>query len=149
MRNLFTALKQDTHANHDILENTFPFSIYHKDSLFDEKAYLAILKIMCKFHQATAIAVQQAEFKVPALDTSCFDDKQWRNSRCAKSRHYCAYQRFTYRRHPRYRYIHRPGLQRHPPQQTIYAIQQLAHQPSYFCYIRMARLIDGSEYHCS
>lgn len=67
MRNLFTALKQDTHANHEILENTFPFSIYHKDSLFDEKAYLAILKIMSKFHQATANAVQQAELKVPDL----------------------------------------------------------------------------------
>ena len=67
MRNLFTALKQDTHANHDILENTFPFSTYHKDSLFDEKAYLAILKIMSKFHQAAANAVEQAELKVPAL----------------------------------------------------------------------------------
>ena len=67
MRNLFTALKQDTHANHDILENTFPFSIYHKNNLFDEKAYLAILKIMSKFHQTAANAVQQAELQVPAL----------------------------------------------------------------------------------
>lgn len=69
MCNLFTALKQDTHANHDILENTFPFSIYHKDSLFDEKAYLAILKIMSMFHQAAANAVQRAELKVPSLAT--------------------------------------------------------------------------------
>lgn len=67
MRNLFTALKQDTQANHGVLENTFPFSIYHDDSLFDEKAYLAILKIMSMFHQAAAEAVQQAELRAPAL----------------------------------------------------------------------------------
>ena len=69
MRKLFTALKQDTHANHDILENTFPFSIYHKDSLFDEEAYLAILKIRSMFHQTAATAVQRAERNAPALET--------------------------------------------------------------------------------
>ena len=67
MRNLFTALKQDTHANHSILENTFPFSIYHNDNAFDDTAYLAILKIMKLFHQATADAVQQAESCAPIL----------------------------------------------------------------------------------
>tara|TARA_Y100000991_G_scaffold101862_1_gene76809 strand:- start:456 stop:659 length:204 start_codon:yes stop_codon:yes gene_type:complete len=65
MRNLFTALKQDTHANHAILENTFPFSMYHKDSEFNHEAYLAILNIMRVFHQTTAETVKQAALQTP------------------------------------------------------------------------------------
>ena len=61
MRNLFTALKQDTQANHTALENTFPFSIYHHKHLFDKAAYCAVLAIMKEFHQSTAGAVKQAE----------------------------------------------------------------------------------------
>ena len=67
MRNLFTALKQDTHANHAILENTFPFSMYHKDSEFNHEAYLAILNIMRMFHQTTAATVKQAALQTPSL----------------------------------------------------------------------------------
>ena len=67
MRNLFTALKQDTHANHAILENTFPFSMYHKDSEFNHEAYLAILNIMRVFHQTTAETVKQAALQTPSL----------------------------------------------------------------------------------
>lgn len=67
MRNLFTALKQDTHANHAILENTFPFSMYHKDSEFNHEAYLAILNIMRVFHQTTAATVKQAALQTPSL----------------------------------------------------------------------------------
>ena len=67
MRNLFTALKQDTHANHSILENTFPFSIYHNNNSFDDAAYNAILQIMKLFHQATAEAIQHAENHSPTL----------------------------------------------------------------------------------
>ena len=67
MRNLFTALKQDTHANHAILENTFPFSMYHKDSDFNHEAYLAILNIMRVFHQTTAATVKQAALQTPSL----------------------------------------------------------------------------------
>ncbi|TKB04186.1 biliverdin-producing heme oxygenase [Alteromonas portus] len=67
MRNLFTALKQDTHANHSILENTFPFSIYHNNNSFDDAAYNAILQIMKLFHQATAEAVQHAADHAPLL----------------------------------------------------------------------------------
>ena len=67
MRNLFTALKQDTHANHAILENTFPFSMYHKDSEFSHEAYLAILNIMRVFHQTTAETVKQAALQTPSL----------------------------------------------------------------------------------
>lgn len=67
MRNLFTALKQDTHANHAILENTFPFSMYHKDSEFNHEAYLAILNIMRVFHQTTAATVKQAALRTPSL----------------------------------------------------------------------------------
>ena len=67
MRNLFTALKQDTHANHAILENTFPFSMYHKDSEFSHEAYLAILNIMRVFHQTTAATVKQAALQTPSL----------------------------------------------------------------------------------
>jgi len=60
MRNLFTALKQDTQANHTALENTFPFSIYHHEHLFNKVAYCAVLAIMKEFHQTTAGAVKQA-----------------------------------------------------------------------------------------
>ena len=60
MRNLFTALKQDTQANHTALENTFPFSIYHHEHLFNKAAYCAVLAIMKEFHQTTAGAVKQA-----------------------------------------------------------------------------------------
>ena len=60
MRNLFTALKQDTQANHTALENTFPFSIYHHKHLFNKAAYCAVLAIMREFHQTTAGAVKQA-----------------------------------------------------------------------------------------
>ncbi|NKX19041.1 biliverdin-producing heme oxygenase, partial [Alteromonadaceae bacterium A_SAG5] len=67
MRNLFTALKQDTHANHAILENTFPFSMYHKDSVFNDEDYLAILRIMRVFHQTTVEAVEQAVLQNPAI----------------------------------------------------------------------------------
>ncbi len=67
MRNLFTALKQDIHANHAILENTFPFSMYHKDSEFNHEAYLAILNIMRVFHQTTAETVKQAALQTPSL----------------------------------------------------------------------------------
>tara|TARA_Y100000815_G_scaffold156589_1_gene142282 strand:+ start:39 stop:707 length:669 start_codon:yes stop_codon:yes gene_type:complete len=67
MRNLFTALKQDTHANHAILENTFPFSMYHKDSEFNHEAYLAILNIMRVFQQTTAETVKQAALRTPSL----------------------------------------------------------------------------------
>lgn len=67
MRNLFTALKQDTHAKHNILENTFPFSIFHEERLFDDGTYNAILQIMGMFHQTTAEAVQQAEVQAPEL----------------------------------------------------------------------------------
>ncbi|MEC8964225.1 MAG: biliverdin-producing heme oxygenase [Pseudomonadota bacterium] len=67
MRNLFTALKQDTHANHAILENTFPFSMYHKDSEFNHETYLAILNIMRVFHQTTAETVKQAALQTPSL----------------------------------------------------------------------------------
>lgn len=67
MRNLFTAFKQDTHANHAILENTFPFSMYHKDSEFNHEAYLAILNIMRVFHQTTAETVKQAALQTPSL----------------------------------------------------------------------------------
>ncbi|WP_334018451.1 hypothetical protein [Alteromonas sp. S015] len=67
MRNLFTALKQDTHANHAILENTFPFSMYQKDSEFNDEAYLAILNIMKVFHQNTEEAVKQAVLQTPSL----------------------------------------------------------------------------------
>jgi len=68
MRNLFTALKQDTHANHAILENTFPFSMYHKDSEFNHEAYLAILNVMRVFHQTTAETVKQAALQTPSLN---------------------------------------------------------------------------------
>ena len=61
MRNLFTALKQDTHAN------TFPFSMYHKDSVFNDEDYLAILRIMRVFHQTTVGAVKQAVLQNPAI----------------------------------------------------------------------------------
>lgn len=67
MRNLFTALKQDTHANHAILENTFPFSMYHKDRVFNDENYLAILRIMRVFHQTTVEAVEQAVLQNPAI----------------------------------------------------------------------------------
>ena len=67
MRNLFTALKQDTHANHAILKNTFPFSMYHKDSVFNDEDYLAILRIMRFFHQTTVEAVEQAVLQNPAI----------------------------------------------------------------------------------
>lgn len=67
MRNLFTALKQDTHANHAILENTFPFSMYHKDNVFNDEDYLAILRIMRVFHQTTVEAVEQAVLQNPAI----------------------------------------------------------------------------------
>jgi len=61
MRNLFT------HANHAILENTFPFSMYHKDSVFNDEDYLAILRIMRVFHQTTVEAVEQAVLQNPAI----------------------------------------------------------------------------------
>lgn len=61
MRNLFTALKQDTHASHTTLENTYPFSIYHDDNLFSVKAYQAVLFVMRNFHETAARAVNHAK----------------------------------------------------------------------------------------
>ncbi|WP_231125168.1 heme oxygenase-like domain-containing protein [Alteromonas mediterranea] len=61
MRNLFTALKQDTHASHTTLENTYPFSIYHDDNLFSVKAYQAVLFVMRNFHETAARAVHHAK----------------------------------------------------------------------------------------
>jgi len=61
MRNLFTALKQDTQPSHTALENTFPFSIYHQNNLFNKTAYYAVLSIMKEFHKSSAQAVKQAE----------------------------------------------------------------------------------------
>lgn len=61
MRNLFTALKQDTQPSHTALENTFPFSIYHQNNLFNKTAYYAVLSIMKEFHKSSAQVVKQAE----------------------------------------------------------------------------------------
>ncbi|APD91719.1 hypothetical protein BM524_07405 [Alteromonas mediterranea] len=61
MRNLFTALKQDTHASHTMLENTYPFSIYHDDNLFSVKTYQAVLFVMRNFHETAARAVHHAK----------------------------------------------------------------------------------------
>ena len=61
MRNIFTALKQDTHASHTTLENTYPFSIYHDDNLFSVKAYQAVLFVMRNFHETAARAVNHAK----------------------------------------------------------------------------------------
>lgn len=61
MRNLFTALKQDTHASHTTLENTYPFSIYHDDNLFSVKAYQAVLFVMRNFHETAGSAVHHAK----------------------------------------------------------------------------------------
>ncbi len=61
MRNLFTALKQDTHASHTTLENTYPFSIYHDDNLFSVKAYQAVLFVMRNFHETAARVVNHAK----------------------------------------------------------------------------------------
>ncbi|WP_394220664.1 hypothetical protein [Alteromonas gracilis] len=68
MRNLFTALKQDTHANHTTLEKTFPFSMYHKSSQFNKDAYAELLGIMQVFHQITTEAVRDGASKVPELN---------------------------------------------------------------------------------
>lgn len=68
MRNLFTALKQDTHASHTTLENTYPFSIYHDDNLFSVKAYQAVLFVMRNFHETAARAVHHAKQKNTQLE---------------------------------------------------------------------------------
>jgi heme oxygenase len=50
MVNLFTALKQGTHASHEKLENTYPFTMYHGDSVFDFGVYQHVLTVMYRFH---------------------------------------------------------------------------------------------------
>lgn len=67
MRNLFTALKQDTHANHAVLEKTFPFSMYHENGQFNVEAYATILHIMQVFHETTTKAVKKGISNVPEL----------------------------------------------------------------------------------
>ncbi|WP_338517220.1 hypothetical protein [Alteromonas gracilis] len=50
MVNLFTALKQGTHASHETLENTYPFIMYHGDNVFDFSVYQHVLLVMYRFH---------------------------------------------------------------------------------------------------
>jgi heme oxygenase len=60
MAQLFTALKQGTHACHNALENTYPFSIYHERDSFDIAAYQDVLCVMRCFHQCVAQSLSNA-----------------------------------------------------------------------------------------
>ncbi|WDT87719.1 biliverdin-producing heme oxygenase [Alteromonas sp. 009811495] len=60
MHNIFSALKQGTQANHTILENTHPFSLYHQTSSFDVTVYEEVLSVMYWFHSAVAGALQES-----------------------------------------------------------------------------------------
>lgn len=60
MHNIFSALKQGTQANHTILENTYPFSLYHQTSSFNVTVYEEVLSVMYWFHSAVAGALQES-----------------------------------------------------------------------------------------
>ena len=60
MHNIFSALKQGTQANHTILENTYPFSLYHKTSSFNVTVYEEVLSVMYWFHGTVAGALQES-----------------------------------------------------------------------------------------
>ena len=51
MHTLFTELKTKTAERHRELENTAPFSSFHRSNSIDVIQYSAILQTMCQFHQ--------------------------------------------------------------------------------------------------